>query len=182
MFTCQLGTLTVDITMPLLTTYVNGFWKKAYRLQGEDLCFSALRQARTPYFYEQWGVPDTLEGRFDCSVLHLSVLLRHVKGSLAQAVFNAFFSYTDLTLREIGVSDMRIGKQVKTCAKFFYGALKAYDDGLEGKANLEEALIRNLYGNTCSLWAKEVALYVRACDLSLKGQDFQKEVAWSSFT
>lgn len=180
MFTCQLNALTVEITMPLLMRSVNGFWKRTHRSHAETLCFSALNQARTPYFYEQWEVPDTLEGRFDCAILHLFLLLRQLKGPLAQAVFDQFFSYTDLTLREMGVGDLRVGKQVKACAKFFYGALKAYEDGLEGKASLEEALIRNLYGNASSSWAREVENYVRKCDQRLKGQDFQKEINWLS--
>lgn len=156
--------------MPLLAPSVNGFWKRVYRSQGEALCISTLHQARTPYFYEHWDVPDTLEGRFDCAVLHLSLLLRHLKGPLAQAVFDAFFSYTELTLREIGVSDLKVGKQVKKCAKFFYGALKAYENGLDGVESLEDALTRNLYGNVCSPWTNEVGAYARLCDQLLNEQ------------
>lgn len=170
--------------MPLLAPSVNGFWKRVHRPRGEDLCISALNQARTPHFYENWDVPDTLEGRFDCAVLHMCLLLRHLKGPLAQSVFDAFFSYTELTLREIGVSDLRVGKQVKKCATFFYGALKAYEDALDGRTNLEEALIRNLYGNTTSPWAKEMGGYVRMCDETLKGHDFGKgglkAIRWAS--
>ena len=98
--------------MPRLLSAVNGFWTKH---RGKDLCFSALTQARLPIFYKSWGIPDTLEGRFDCASLHMILLLRHLKGPLAQAAFNAFFTYTDLTLREEGVSDLRVGKQVKKC-------------------------------------------------------------------
>lgn len=170
--------------MPLPASSVNGFWKRVRRSRGESLCIATLNQARTSYFYENWEVPDTLEGRFDCAVLHMCLLLRHLEGVLAQAVFDAFFSYTELTLREIGVGDLKVGKQVKNCAKFFYGALKAYDDGLEGRASLEEALIRNLYGNDCSPWATEMGAYVRLCDQVLKEQDFQKkgvnEIRWPS--
>ncbi len=168
--------------MPLLPSSVNGFWKKVYRTNGESLCLSALHQARTPYFYETWNVPDTMEGRFDCAVLHMCLLLRNIKGPIAQSAFDAFFSYTELTLREMGVGDLKVGKQVKNCAKFFYGALKAYEDGLEGRESLEEAIIRNLYGNTHSLWADEVGNYVRTCDHLLKEQDGQKKegqgVSW----
>lgn len=160
--------------MPLLASYVNGFWRRVHRSRGETLCITALNQARAPHFYENWDVPDTLEGRFDCAVLHMCLLLRHLKGPLAQAVFDAFFSYTELTLREIGVGDLKVGKQVKNCAKFFYGALKAYEDGLEGRTSLEEALIRNLYGDIPCLWEKEVGAYVRLCDQLLKEQDLQK--------
>lgn len=168
--------------MPLLTSSVNGFWKRVPPSWGEDLCISTINQARNPCFYEKWEVPDTLEGRFDCAVLHMCLLLRHLKGPLAQAVFDAFFSYTELTLREVGVSDLKVGKQIKNCAKFFYGALKAYEDGLEGHASLEEALVRNLYGDSNSLWANEVARYVRGADESLKQQGNLRTLTWPSLS
>ena len=125
-------------------------------------------------FYESWGVPDTLEGRFDCACLHMALLLRHLKGSLAQAVFDTFFSTTELTLREVGVSDLRVGKQVKKCAKFFYGASKAYTTALDSQTGLEEALARNLYGYSQLSSLKGIATYVKACDFILKGQDFEE--------
>jgi len=162
--------------MPSVASCVNGFWKRGCQAQGERLCLSALSQARTTIFYEKWGVPDTLEGRFDCASLHVMLLLKHLQGRLAQAVFDAFFSYTELTLREMGVGDLSVGKQVKNCAKFFLGTLNVYQDALEGKANLEEALIRNLYGNAPSLHIKEVAKYVRVCDQSLRGKSLENSI------
>jgi cytochrome b pre-mRNA-processing protein 3 len=177
--TDQLKYIHCGNTMPLLKTSVNGFWKSSHRLRGETLCLSVMQHARNPYFYENWGVPDTLEGRFDCAVLHLYLLLRHVRGSLAQAVFNAFFAYTELTLREEGVSDLRVGKQVKKCAKFFYGAAKAYEQALKGHGSLEDALERNLYGGLHASGTAEIAAYVRHCDQVFKTQDLAtREVSW----
>jgi cytochrome b pre-mRNA-processing protein 3 len=166
--------------MPLLTLCVNGFWKRTHRSQGEGFCLSVLNQARTPLFYERWNIPDTLEGRFDCAVLHMALLLRYLKGPLGQAVFDAFFSYTELTLREEGVSDLTVGKQVKKCAKFFYGALKAYHEALDHKLSLEEALSRNLYGTPSLPFLREIAEYVKACDVLLRRQDFEraKSIEW----
>lgn len=168
--------------MPLVGLHVNGFWKRNFRTQGERLCLSALSQARAPFFYEKWGVSDSLEGRFDCASLHVVLLLRHLRGPLAQAVFDRFFSYTELTLREMGVSDLKVGKQVKKCATFFYGALKVYEDALEGKENLEEALTRNLYGNAPSPYVNEVAAYVRVCDQYLRGinPERSEDFVWPS--
>jgi cytochrome b pre-mRNA-processing protein 3 len=172
--------------MPLLMPSVNGFRKRVLRSQAEALCLSALHQARTPSFYEKWEVPDTLEGRFDCASLHMCILLHHLHGPLAQAVFDAFFSYTELTLREMGVGDLSVGKQVKKCARFFYGALKAYTDGLKGTTSLEEALTRNLYGNRPSPWITEVSTYVRTCDQALQEEEIQKmgapALTWPSLT
>lgn len=159
--------------MPGVRASVNGFWRRRQQAQGEKLCVCALSQARDPVFYTNWGVPDTLEGRFDCASLHIALLLRHIKGPLAQALFNAFFSYTELTLREVGVGDLRVGKQVKNCAKFFYGAMKSYHDALENKASLEDALLRNLYGEESPSFVYNVVDYVRECDSLLEKQDFE---------
>ncbi|OFW68681.1 MAG: hypothetical protein A2X70_04360 [Alphaproteobacteria bacterium GWC2_42_16] len=161
--------------MPLLISAVNGFWKKQAHLQGEQLCFSALTQARLPIFYESWHVPDTLEGRFDCASLHIALILRHLKGPVAQATFDAFFKYMDLTLREEGVSDLRVGKQIKKCAQYFYGTLKSYHDALEGRATLEQALSRNLYGGIYPPSLRDIAAYLRMCDGLLKKHDFEHE-------
>lgn len=168
--------------MPLVASSVNGFWKRVCRTKADFFCLSILSQARTSVFYERWGVPDTLEGRFDCAVLHLALLLRYVKGPLAQAVFDSFFSYTELTLREIGVSDLRVGKQIKKCAKFFYGALEAYNTALDCGLGLEEALSRNLYGDISPVPLEEIAEYVKRCDYLLKKHDFKQaeEIPWPS--
>jgi cytochrome b pre-mRNA-processing protein 3 len=139
-------------------------WKRGLKAQGEKLCREALKQARAPIFYESWGVPDTLTGRFDMACLHVALLLRITKGPLAQKVFDAFFSYTELTLREVGVSDLRVGKQVKKCATFFYGAMKAYDEALDQNKGLEEALLRNIYGNMPHSGLSKLATYVKDCD------------------
>ncbi|MBP7729837.1 MAG: hypothetical protein KA112_04420 [Alphaproteobacteria bacterium] len=163
--------------MPIVASSVNGFWKRKKYIQAERLCFSVFSQARMIFFYDTWGVPDSLEGRFDCACLHLALLLKHLKGSLAQAVFDGFFSYTELTLREVGVSDLRVGKQVKKCAQFFYGALKAYTDALNNPTGLEEALSRNLYGGTPPQVMSHIINYVKACDHLLEGQDFENIMA-----
>jgi cytochrome b pre-mRNA-processing protein 3 len=164
----------IRYTMPILVSSVNAFWKRSRRAQAEGLCLSILNQARTTIFYERWGVPDTLEGRFDCACLHMALLLKHLKGALAQAVFDTFFSYTELTLREVGVGDLRVGKQVKKCATFFYGAMKAYHNALDNKRGLEEALKRNLYGGVSPPSLQELIAYVKECETLLKGQDFEK--------
>ncbi len=160
--------------MPIVVSSVNAFWKRTQGAQAEGLCLSVLSQARTTILYEKWGVPDTLEGRFDCACFHMALLLKYLKGDLAQAVFDTFFLYTELTLREEGVSDLNVGKQVKKCAKFFYGALKAYHNALEDKRGLKEALVRNLYGGISPPSLHDLIAYTHDCERLLKEQDFNK--------
>ncbi len=160
--------------MPIVASPVNGFWKRRKRGHGVQMCLSALSQARLPIFYEKWGVADTLEGRFDCACLHIVLLLKHTKGTLGQAIFDAFFGYTELTLRELGVGDLSVGKQVKKCAKFFYGALKAYTEALDAETGLEEALSCNLFGGVPPPSLQDLVAYIQNCDQLLKGQDFDQ--------
>lgn len=161
--------------MPLRRLSVNDFWKGRSQVRAENLCLSVFYQARSILFYEKWNVPDTLEGRFDCACLHLALLLKHLKGPLAQKVFDFFFSYMELTLREEGVSDLRVGKQVKKCAKFFFGASKAYSEALSFQASLEEALVRNLYGGKNPGTLEGLIAYVQKCDRLLASHNFEKD-------
>ncbi len=140
----------------------------------------ALTQAREPIFYERWGVPDTLEGRFDCACLHMVLLLKHLKKPLSQKVFDAFFAYTEMTLREVGVSDLRVGKQVKKCAKYFYGTMKSYESALNSAEDLKDALTRNLFGGKAPEELSALLAYVRESDQLLRSQDIEKngQIQW----
>jgi cytochrome b pre-mRNA-processing protein 3 len=67
---------------------------------------------------------------------------------LAQALFDEMFEDMDGSVRELGAGDLGVGPRVKKMARNFYGRIKAYDAGLDGsRAELREALRRNLYGN-----------------------------------
>ena len=77
-------------------------------------------QARAPDLFEGCGIPDTLDGRFDTVGLHVILLIQRLRtdpdpvgAQLAQAVFDAMFADMDITLREMGVSDLAVGKRVK---------------------------------------------------------------------
>ena len=139
------------------------------RDKGQDvaqtLYLTAVAKARQPIFYSEHGVPDSVDGRFDLIVMHVFLLLRPLNelaqngtapqmderaggaGEIAQALFDAMFGDMDRSLREMGVSDIAVGKRVKHMAKAFYGRVAAYDEGLAGPDELLcEALRRNLYG------------------------------------
>ena len=127
-----------------------------------DLYVAAVAQARQPLFYVEYGVPDTVDGRFDLIILHVYLFLRQLNqlalpedGSAesvqaaqrAQSLFDIMFSDMDRSLREMGVSDISIGKQVKHMVKAFYGRAVAYDEGLAGPDTvLRDARERTLCG------------------------------------
>lgn len=115
----------------------------------------AVTQARLPVFYAEREVPDTVDGRFDLLALHVFLLLHRLgaaKGDarreakrVSQGLFDLMFSDMDRSLREMGVSDMAVGKRVKEMARALYGRIDAYEPALADAAKLEEALGRNLY-------------------------------------
>lgn len=134
-----------------------------------------VRQSRLPVFYTRFGVPDTLDGRFDLLVLHSALVLIRLKGkkgeseAFSQALFDTLFTDMDQSLREIGVSDISIGKKVKEMGRAFYGRLDAYEGALlasdEQRGDLiSGALMRNLYRGEAEAEAisGEMAEYVIA--------------------
>jgi cytochrome b pre-mRNA-processing protein 3 len=132
-----------------------GFFDRGQRRQMQDLVDNlyakAVAQARQPLFYADAEVPDSVDGRFDLLVLHMFLILHRLGAEgaatrkLSQALFDLMFADMDQSLREMGVSDMSVGKRVKEMARAFYGRVDAYDSALTKGSGLEEALGRNLY-------------------------------------
>jgi cytochrome b pre-mRNA-processing protein 3 len=111
-----------------------------------------VAQARRPAFYQHCGVPDSVSGRFELIVLHLVLLLRRLKPEgeplvgLGQRVFDAFCADMDANLREMGVGDLKVPKEMRRIGEAFYGRRAAYGAALDaGDATaLEAALGRNI--------------------------------------
>ena len=140
----------------------------------------AVAAARQPYFYAALGVPDTLDGRFDLVGLHVFLLIRrlgdlpHPGPALAQAVFDAMFSDMDMNLREMGVSDLSVGKRVRAMWLAFHGRAAAYRAAMDAAdtAALAAALERNVWrGTAAGAAAIELASRIFAQDSHLARQD-----------
>jgi cytochrome b pre-mRNA-processing protein 3 len=98
-------------------------------------------------FYNELGVADTLDGRFDVIVLHLFIATRRLQKDspeMLRAIWEVFFSDMDRSLREMGASDTGIGKRIKKMVQAFYGRIDTYDQTY-GTDEFAESLKRNLY-------------------------------------
>ena len=119
-----------------------------------DLAYRRVAgQARQPVFFNDYGVPDTLDGRFELICLVAFLYLHRVKAERPQAIrlsqhfFDRMFADFDHSLREIGIGDLSVGKHVKRMARAFYGRIRAYEEGLTGSDSvLGAALARNVFG------------------------------------
>jgi cytochrome b pre-mRNA-processing protein 3 len=131
-----------------------------------------MAAARRPALYSQYQVPDNVEGRYDCLVLHMSLLFYVLKPDTAEAdafrqdLFDYMFRDMDLNLRELGIGDMGIGKRMRKLMEKFYGRMHAYHAafvalGNDGGIMLRDVLNRNLYAKVSaapgSLLAMEMA-------------------------
>lgn len=117
------------------------FRRKPLQRPGFELYGAAVAAARDQWFFTELAVPDTLDGRFDLVGLHVSLLIRRLRhdpdprgAALAQAVFDAMFADMDVNLREMGVSDLRVGKRVRGMWEAFHGRCQAYEAALEATA------------------------------------------------
>jgi cytochrome b pre-mRNA-processing protein 3 len=84
--------------------------------------------------------------------LHAALVLRRLRRegmpgqALGQLLFDAMFVDFDGSLRELGVSDLSIGRYVKRLAGNFYARLAALDQGLgEAGSALHPMLRANVY-------------------------------------
>jgi len=136
-----------------LESKVLGFLRRRrHERLGFELYGAIVAAAREPFLYRELGVPDTLDGRFDLVGLHAFLVIRRLTAlpppgpDVAQAVFDAMFADMDINLREMGVSDLAVGKRVKAMWEAFHGRATAYAAALEaGDAALAEALERNVW-------------------------------------
>ena len=158
------------------------FRKDPANAAGERLYAAAAEQARAEPFYAAMGAPDTVEGRFEMTALHVWLVLRRLKGDEAarrvgQRLFDAMFSSFDAALRELGVGDLVVGKKIRKLAENFYGRAAAYDAALAGDDEaLAAALARNVYGDANPAKAATLAAYVRRAAEKLDGQDRERIV------
>jgi len=154
------------------------FGRSRTNAAGDTLYRAIVAQARLPRLYRDWGVPDTVDGRFEMIVLHLVLLFRRLGRdgeagqALAQPVFDTFLADMDQQLREMGVGDLGVPKRMKKMGESFYGRLASYGSYLaaDDRAGLREALERNLFPDGGAPSLEPLAAYALSASLALSRQ------------
>jgi cytochrome b pre-mRNA-processing protein 3 len=141
-----------------------------------------VAQARLPIFYRDYGVPDTVDGRFELIVLHLFLFLRRLDQEgdrakrLGQQVFDRFCQDMDQNLREMGVGDLKVPKEMRRIGEAYYGRVRAYETALKGAepSTFPSALARNIFGAAAELpTAERLATYATGAIGQLAAQDIE---------
>ena len=157
----------------------NHFRKPRAPLRGtiEAIYGMIVTQTREPLFYRDFGVPDTVNGRFDFLVLHLWIVLRRFKpleggAPLSQALFDRFCEDMDANLREMGVGDIVVPKRMRAFGEAFYGRVAAYDVALDqGQEPLAQALCKNILNGQGIEKARRLAIYAEKAMVRLAAID-----------
>ncbi len=132
----------------------NLFRRKANEQLLDSLHDAVMSQARQPVLYSEYGVPDTVEGRYEMVALHGALAVRRLAGlpdpgpEIAQELTDTIFRHFDVALREMGVGDTTVPKRMKKLASGYLGRSKSYLSALAPDAPepLAAALARNVFG------------------------------------
>ncbi len=125
-------------------------WRRKEKT-AEKLYGAIVAQARLPAFYQEFGVPDTLPGRFVVLSLNLFAVQHRLKAEgaqtqvLSQELADRFKDDMETVLRELGISDLRIPKTVRGLAASSAALLSAYEQAFAAHDRaLAEAIARAL--------------------------------------
>ena len=140
-----------------------------------------VAQARAEPFYRDYGVPDSVNGRFEMIVLHVVLVLRRLDTEpeparrVGQGVFDLFCRDMDASLREMGVGDLAVPREMRRIGEAFYGRRAAYEAALAARdpQPIAAALARNVFGPASGATgdAERLAVYVREAVRQLAAQD-----------
>jgi cytochrome b pre-mRNA-processing protein 3 len=151
----------------------------------QTLYGAIVAQARSSCFYTLYEVADNVEGRFELIVLHLVLLLRRlgrqenaearrtVDQAVGQPLFDAFCRDLDDNLREMGVGDLAVPREMRRFGEAFYGRQAVYNAAFAGgdAHELEKALARNIFAAIdTDDRAVRLARYARAAAAHLDGE------------
>ncbi len=135
-----------------------------------DAAFEAYRsivaQSRQEKFYADWGVADTVTGRFDMVSLHMVLTMHRLRGDASarefgQALVDTFFHDMDGSIRELGVTDIGVPSDIKKMGNVCYGLVGALGTALDSgdRAAVEAVLVKNVYG-AADARAADLATYL----------------------
>jgi len=149
------------------------FFKHAPEPEAAHQLYSAaVNHARYPLYYDELKVPDTPEGRFEILALHVGLIIRRLLQEsgpgqhVAQSLVDLMVADMDVNLRELGVGDLSVGKQVRRLA----GQLNARMDVLKNAFDsgdhelLRPMLITNTYHGVATPSDQHLFHLMQICD------------------
>ena len=152
-----------------------------------------MTHARTPAFFLEFGVPDTVMGRFDVLSMHIYLLARKLRDEgteasqgLSQEVFDLYVFDVERALRQLGIGDTSVPKKKKKMIRSFYGQIEDFDEALNtGNERLIKDKVSKRYLSEAETAGPDLlASYMSKTDSHLHSQDMKMilsgDVSWLS--
>jgi len=157
----------------------------------EQLYGSLMTHARSPVFFTQFGVPDTVMGRFDMLSLHIYLLARRFRedGSalaqdLSQEIFDLYVYDVERALRELGIGDTSVPKKKKKMIRSFYGQIDDFDELLNKQdfGELSQKVEARYLAETENSDPQPITHYMISTEAHLANTDIKKimsnDISW----
>ncbi len=119
--------------------------------RGEALFDLVVRQARRPHWFVEGRVPDTVNGRFAvlATILALTMLRLEGEGPAGEqasvALTERLVESLDTEIREMGVGDPTLGKQVRRLVGAVSGRVDRWRALLDSDESWSDEIRRSLY-------------------------------------
>lgn len=121
------------------------------RRQSSPLYERVVTEARLPHWYLEGGATDTIDGRFAVLVTLLALTsIRLERGDepaqrAGIELTERFIADMDAEVRQLGIGDPTIGKQVGGMVGALGGRIGAWRRALSGDEEWDEVMVRSLY-------------------------------------
>lgn len=158
--------------------------KRAHRnTTAQNIYGSIVALSRQPAIYTEWGVVDSVRGRLEVLMMHMSLYLERLRDegeegrALSQEIVDAFFADMDVSARELGTGDMSVPKKMRGLAGVFRERVEEYGIAATQSRNgkLASAIDHNLFGQQPrqpSQDARALAAYMRRMRKDLEDMSF----------
>ncbi len=109
-------------------------------------------QSKKTFFFEKILVPKNFRARLEIFELNLILILWYAKINkldtfFSESLLKKFIKDLENAIREMGVSDLAVGKKIKILVENFYGRLSSYTSSFEKNKNrfesIKEIVLRN---------------------------------------
>ncbi len=117
-----------------------------------DLYGSIVALSRQPRLFDEIGIPDSVEGRFEALAAHMFLFLERLRregeagAPIAQALVDGFFRDLEISSRELGVGDLAVPKKMRRLAVVYAERLEEYREAINAAdpAMLEKKIAQNM--------------------------------------
>lgn len=126
--------------------------RRELKQTAHDFYGSIVALSRQPHLFDEFGIPDNIEGRFEVLTAHMFLFMERLRregkagAPIAQELVDLCFRDLDVSNRELGVGDLKVPKKMRRLAAIFADRIEGYRETIEADdpALLERKIAESL--------------------------------------